>query len=155
MRRTARSRIAVEQFPDAVRTLVKEGWHVEAEGRPCSALPCASTVHYVRHRLVRAARAVDFGDGRSAPLPSCSPPLRTRGRDRLLDDGSRGLVPEEWLRRYARDLGIRQTKGDHVRYRPSQTALLDALLETQPAVHVDEAFARARAELRSSAAFTR
>ena len=46
------------------------------------------------------------------------------------------------------DRGVRrERKDDHVRYRPSQTALLDALLEAQPAVRIDEAFARARAEL--------
>ncbi len=57
------------------------------------------------------------------------------------------MVPEEWLRRYARIAAFGEAEDDHVRFRPSQTALLDALLETQPAVRIDEAFARARAEL--------
>jgi superfamily II DNA or RNA helicase len=139
--------IAVERFPAAVRALVDEGWHVEAEGR-----------------IFRAARAlqmqvksgvdwfelhgrVDFGEGRSAAITELLAALRRGDRTVILDDGTRGMVPEEWLRKYARFAAFGDTKGDHVRYRPSQTALLDALLESQPAVSVDEAFARARAEL--------
>ena len=44
------------------------------------------------------------------------------------------MVPEEWLRRYTRMARVRRGEGDHVRFRPSQTALLDALLAAQPAV---------------------
>jgi SNF2 family DNA or RNA helicase len=40
-----------------------------------------------------------------------------------------------------------QSAGDHLRFRPSQAALLEALLASQPAVAVDEAFARARGAL--------
>jgi SNF2 family DNA or RNA helicase len=58
-------------------------------------------------------------------------------------------VPEDWLRRYVRIAGFGDVHEDHVRYKPSQTALLDALLESQPAVDVDEAFARARAAMRT------
>jgi SNF2 family DNA or RNA helicase len=57
------------------------------------------------------------------------------------------MVPEDWLRRYARIASFGEAEGDHVRYRTSQAALLDALLETQRAVTVDEAFGRARAAL--------
>ena len=90
---------------------------------------------------------VDFGDGRSASIAELLAALRRGEATVLLDDGTRGLVPEEWLRRYARVAAFGEAAGDHVRYRPSQTALLDALLETQPSVRVDEEFARARAEL--------
>jgi superfamily II DNA or RNA helicase len=139
--------IAVERFPAAVRALVEEGWHVEAEGRMFRAahglqMQVKSGVDWFElHGLV------DFGDGRSMPIAEVLAALRRGDATVILDDGTRGMVPEEWLRRYAKIAGFGETKGDHVRYRPSQTALLDALLETQPSVRIDEAFARARAEL--------
>jgi superfamily II DNA or RNA helicase len=139
--------IAVERFPDAVRTLVDEGWRVEAEGRVFRA---ARTLDLqVRSGIdwFELHGQVDFGDGRSASIADLLAALRRGDATVLLDDGTRGLVPEEWLRRYARIASFGEAKGDHVRYRPSQAALLDALLEAQPVVRVDEAFARARARL--------
>ena len=139
--------IPVDRFPDAVRALVDEGWHVEAEGRVFRA---------ARHVEMQVTSGidwfelhgrVDFGDGRSTKVGDLLAALARGEATVLLDDGSRGLLPEEWLRRFARIAAFGEAKGDHVRYRPSQTSLLDALLETQPAVSVDEAFARARAGL--------
>ena len=58
-------------------------------------------------------------------------------------------MPEEWLRRWAGIAGVGETTGDHVRFKMSQVALLDAALEAQPAISVDERFARVRDELAS------
>ena len=139
--------IAVERFPAAVRTLVEEGWHVEAEGRVFRAarglqLQVKSGVDWFELH-----GQVEFDEGRSVQIAELLAALRRGEATVILDDGTRGMVPEEWLRRYARIAAFGETKGDHVRYRPSQTALLDALLEAQPAVRIDETFARARAEL--------
>jgi SNF2 family DNA or RNA helicase len=90
---------------------------------------------------------VDFGDGRSVAIADLLAALKRGEGTVILDDGTRGMVPEDWLRRYARMAAFGESKEGHVRFRASQTALLDALLETQPAVRIDEAFARARAEL--------
>ncbi len=139
--------IAVEKFPGAVRTLVEEGWHVEAEGRVFRAarglqLQVKSGVDWFELH-----GRVDFDEGRSVKIADLLAALRRGEATVILDDGTRGMVPEEWLRRYARIAAFGETHDDHVRYRPSQTALLDALLEAQPAVRIDDAFARARAEL--------
>jgi SNF2 family DNA or RNA helicase len=91
--------------------------------------------------------SADFGDGRTVPIAELLAALKRGDATVVLDDGTRGMVPEEWLRRYARVASFGDARGDHVRYRPSQTALLDALLESQSSVDVDDAFARARAEL--------
>ena len=139
--------IAVERFPAAVRALVDEGWHVEAEGRVFRS--ARSIQLQVRSGVdwFELHGQVDFGDGRFAKIAELLASLRRGEATVILDDGTRGMVPEEWLRRYARIAAFGEAKDDHVRYRPSQAALLDALLEAQPAVRIDEAFARAREEL--------
>jgi superfamily II DNA or RNA helicase len=141
--------VAIGQFGRAVRTLVTEGWHVEAEGA------AFRTAQGMRVQVKSGIDwfelhgDLDFGEGRIVPLTSLLAALKRGEGTVLLDDGTRGMVPEEWLRRYVRIAGFGEVDGDHVRYRPSQTALLDALLETQPTVDVDEAFARARAAMTS------
>jgi superfamily II DNA or RNA helicase len=139
--------INVEQFPKAVRALVTEGWRVEAEGKVFRAaqrmqLRVASGVDWLE-----LDGSVDFGDGASAALTDLLAALRRGDATVTLDDGTRGLLPEEWLRRYAGIAVFAEEDGDHLRFRPSQTALLDALLESEPVVSVDAAFARAREAL--------
>ena len=64
-----------------------------------------------------------------------------------LDDGSYGLLPEDWLRRLGPVAAMGEAHGDHIRFRPSQAGVLDALLATVPAVDCDDAFRRVRQEL--------
>jgi superfamily II DNA or RNA helicase len=139
--------VGVEQFPRAVRALVREGWHVEADGRVFRA-PRSFDVR-VKSGIdwFELHGSVDFGEGRSASIADLLAALRRGDATVILDDGTRGMVPEEWLERYLRIASFGEAEGDHIRYRPTQTALLDALLENQPAIAIDETFARARAEL--------
>jgi SNF2 family DNA or RNA helicase len=140
--------ISPEQFPRVVHTLVNEGWRVEAEGRPFRSaagmrLEVSSGIDWFDLH-----GSIDFGDGRSAPFPQLLAAV-ARGEDVVvLDDGSVGLLPEEWLRRYATIAGFGTARGDAIRFERSQAALLDALLAAQPAIAYDEAFARLRTELR-------
>ncbi|HMI44613.1 MAG TPA: DEAD/DEAH box helicase, partial [Gemmatimonadaceae bacterium] len=139
--------ISPEQFPRVVHTLVHEGWRVEAEGRPFRSaiamrLEVSSGIDWFDLH-----GAIDFGDGRSAPFPQLLAAV-ARGEDVVvLDDGSVGLLPEEWLQRYATISGFGTAKGDAIRFERSQGALLDALLAAQPAITYDETFARLRSEL--------
>jgi superfamily II DNA or RNA helicase len=139
--------IAVERFPAAVRALVEAGWYVEAEGRAFRAAKGLEMQVKSGVDWFELHGQVDFGDGRAVPIGDLLAALRRGEATVVLDDGTRGMVPEEWLRRYAKMAAFGESKDDHVRFRPTQTALLDALLEAQPAVRIDDAFARARAEL--------
>jgi superfamily II DNA or RNA helicase len=142
--------VSTEQFDRAVRALVGEGWRVEADGA------VFRNAHAMRLQVSSGIDwfelhgDVDFG-GESVPLTRLLSSLKRGERSILLGDGTRGMVPDEWLRRYARIAGFGEVEGDHVRYRPSQTALLDALLEAQPTVSIDETFARAREAMQSFA----
>ncbi len=139
--------ISPEQFPRVVHTLVGEGWRVEAEGRPFRSavgmrLEVSSGIDWFDLH-----GQIDFGEGRSAPFPQLLAAV-ARGEDVVvLDDGSVGLLPEEWLRRYATIAGFGAADGDAIRFQRSQAALLDALLAVQPAITYDDTFAQLRAEL--------
>jgi superfamily II DNA or RNA helicase len=146
--------VLASQFARAVRHLVAEGWHVEADG---AAFRAASAMRIqVRSGIdwFELHGNVDFGEGRIVPLTELLAAARQGETTIVLDDGSRGIVPEEWLRRFARIAGFGDREGDVVRFKPSQAALLDALLESQPLVDVDEAFRRAREALRSFGGIT-
>jgi superfamily II DNA or RNA helicase len=141
--------IPADQFPQAVRVLVGEGWRVEAEGRLFRAprdmqIEVKSGIDWFELH-----GRVEFAEGLSATLPELLAALDRGDGTLMLDDGTRGLVPEDWLRRFAGVVRFGETSGDHVRYRQSQAALLDALLASQPAIAIDKVFARARAALQT------
>ncbi len=133
--------------PRMVRELVGRGWQVEAEGklyrRPgVFHLQVNSGIDWFELH-----GSVDF-EGVTAQLPALLKALQ-RGEHLLrLDDGTYGLLPEEWLKQYGALAGLGTATEDHVRFTRAQTGLLDALLATQPAVTWDETFAKAREALK-------
>jgi SNF2 family DNA or RNA helicase len=74
--------------------------------------------------------------------------LRRADKMVRLDDGTYGVLPEEWLRRIGPLAGMGEPEQGHMRFRQSQAGLLDALVAAQPEAHCDETFARVREELR-------
>src|SRR5690606_38551755 len=87
--------------------------------------------------------AVEFGDT-DAQLPKLLEAARKGEALVKLDDGSFGLLPEEWLAKYGILASLGAAHGDHLRFGRTQVAVLDALLAAQPEANVDEVFARAR-----------
>jgi SNF2 family DNA or RNA helicase len=55
-------------------------------------------------------------------------------------------MPEEWLQKYGLFTSLGVASGDHLRFKPTQAGILDALLAVQPEITCDEAFARVREE---------
>jgi superfamily II DNA or RNA helicase len=138
--------LTANMLPRLVRVLLSEGWHVEADGRlyrrgGVATLDVRSGIDWFELR-----GAVDF-DGVSVGLPALLAAARRGDGFVALGDGTFGLLPEEWLARAGRIASLGTPEGDHVRFAPTQRALLDAWLATQPAVSCDEAFAEARREL--------
>jgi len=133
-------------LPTLVRVLLAEGWRVEAEGRlyrqpGTAALDVRSGIDWFELH-----GGVDF-EGIRADLPTLLAAARRGDSFVALGDGTFGLLPEDWLGRGGRVAAMGTPQADHVRFAPSQAALLDAWLAMQPAVSCDETFARARGEL--------
>jgi superfamily II DNA or RNA helicase len=143
-------RLAPKKLPAVAHACLAAGWHVEAEGkifrRPGAMhVGVSSGVDWFELR-----GEVDY-EGASAKLPALLAALR-RGENMVrLDDGTYGLLPEEWLTRFGPIAGLGTAEADHLRFRRNQAGLLDALLATQPEVSCDATFARVRDELRSFA----
>jgi superfamily II DNA or RNA helicase len=136
-------RLGVKTMPRSVRDLVQSGWHVEAEGK---AFRRPGDAHVdVRSGIdwFELHAEVDYG-GAKATLPQLLAAMRRGDTMVPLGDGSFGLLPEEWLARFAPLAGLGSAEKDHLRFRQNQAGLLDALLAAQPEVHADEMFQRMR-----------
>jgi superfamily II DNA or RNA helicase len=147
-RGTAIWTISQSRLPGAVRDLVAAGWHVEAEGK-LFRNPDSLRLHLSsRIDWFELHGTIEFGNIRVA-LPRLLSALRRHENTIRLDDGSLGMLPEDWLQKYGMLAGLGTTEGDHVRFKQNQAGLLDALLASQPDISCDELFERVRRELRT------
>lgn len=143
--------ILAKKFPSAAQALTSESWHVESDGKPYRApsgvkISVTSGVDWFD-----VNGSVSFGDASStAELPELLQAAKRGERVVALDDGSFGLLPDEWLRRYGllTDMSI-PGQGSSLRFRRNQAALLDALLASKEGATFDDNFERARAEVKS------
>jgi superfamily II DNA or RNA helicase len=139
------------KLPQVARSLSESGWLITAAGRLFrqpgkSSVSVSSGVDWFELH-----GAVAYGET-TARLPQLLAAFKRGETMVVLDDGSYGLLPEEWLRRFGEVGAMGEAEGDHIRFRPSQAGVLDALLATQPVVDCDEAFNRLRKELAQFAA---
>jgi superfamily II DNA or RNA helicase len=140
--------ISQSRLPSAVRELVAAGWHVEAEGK-LFRNPDAFKLHLASGiDWFELHGAVEFGNTRIA-IPRLLSALRRHENTILLDDGSFGMIPEEWLQKYQLLSGLGTAEGDHVRFKRNQAGLLDVLLASEPDVSCDAIFEQVRKELYS------
>jgi len=133
-------------LPRIARLLVEAGWTVEAAGqvyRRWNGLRATVTSGIDWFELRGEA---DF-DGVKVALPALLAAARAGARTIMLDDGSVGLLPEDWLRRCGLAAAIGSAQGDWVRFERAQLGMLDLLLSEQAQVTGDEAFELARRAL--------
>ena len=135
------------RLPKLVRELSSDGWLVEAEGKLVRSggkfeVQIVSGIDWFDLR-----GGMDFGDGATATLPDLLRAAR-RGESMVrLGDGSYGILPEDWLRRFGSVLHMGEQQGEEMRFKRSQAGLLDALLAAQPEISFDEQFGRMREQL--------
>ncbi|MGO9260443.1 MAG: SNF2-related protein [Bryobacteraceae bacterium] len=142
--------IVPSKLPRLVRTLVEAGWHIEADGkifrRPGAfRMGVSSGVDWFELH-----GDVEYGET-SAKLPALLEAVRRGDSMVRLDDGTYGVLPEEWLKRIGTLAGMGEAQDGHMRFRRSQAGLLDALLAAQPEATCDETFTRMRQEMRAFA----
>ncbi len=139
--------IPAKQLPRVVRELIRAAWHVEAEGKAFRSPGAAHVSVSSGIDWFELRGEVDYG-GATASLPQLLAAMRRGDSMVVLGDGTFGLLPEEWLERFAPLAGLGAKAEDHLRFRRNQAGLLDALLAAQPDVRVDEVFARLREQMR-------
>jgi hypothetical protein len=140
--------LSPKALPRTVRTLIQEGWHVEAEGKAfrspgATRVSVSSGIDWFELR-----GEVDYGET-TATLPQLLAAVRRGDSMVVLGDGTFGVLPEEWLKRFAPLAGLGTKGEDHLVFRHNQAMLLDALLAAQPEVRIDETFERVRQRMRS------
>jgi hypothetical protein len=139
-------KLAPTKLPRVVRTLVEAGWHIAAEGKVFRSPGATRTEVRSGIDWFELHGEVDYGGAR-AQLPQLLQALKRGETMVTLDDGSYGLLPEEWLHRFGVIAGMGAAEDSHIRFSPGQAGLLDALLAAQPAIDCDEAFLRVRKQL--------
>jgi len=135
-----------DQLPKVVRTLTTEGWQIQAEGK----------LYRTADRLKMEVKSgVDwfeldgsavFGDAKIS-LPLLLRAIKQGESMVKLDDGTLGILPEEWMKKYGLLAGLGSLEEKHLRFSRPQAGLLDALLAGESEVAVDAVFARVRQEL--------
>ncbi len=136
------------QLSSLVATLMERGWAVQAEGKSFRKsgsfrVEVSSGIDWFDLRA-----KVDF-EGVTAELPALLKALQNKEQFITLGDGTVGILPQEWLRKYGLIARMGTVEDDAIRFQRHQSGLLDALIAAQPEVNCDETFTRIRAELKS------
>ena len=148
LKQTVNVEIARRDLGRAVRELVETGWNVFADG---------SRVRQAGGLRFRVSTDVDWFDvhtdvdfeGRSVSFPELLRALERGDSTVRLDDGSLGILPEEWLEQIGMISGLGTNTETGMRFSTSQAALLDALLAAQDNVDLDQGFESMRERFRS------
>jgi superfamily II DNA or RNA helicase len=140
--------IAADRFEVATATLLDEDWDLRAANRPFRRGRSVSLAVSSKQDWFELTADVDFG-GASATLPELLKAIHKGRRWVTLDDGSKGLMPADWLERYGA-IARGRDDGDRVRYSRAQGALLDVGLRDiggDSVIRRDEGLERLRKEL--------
>ncbi|MBL0938874.1 MAG: DEAD/DEAH box helicase [Gemmatimonadaceae bacterium] len=134
-------------LPRLVSTLVREGWHVETDGAVYVA-PGKLEVHVSSGiDWFDLTGSVRYGD-QEVSLTQILAAVEQELDQVTLPDGSVGFLPDDRLDELRALLAIGERRGTSLRFKPSQLALLDVLLDELPDVDVDAQLSQARAQLR-------
>jgi superfamily II DNA or RNA helicase len=140
------------QMPRAVADLIARGWVVSADQRVMRrpGAPTLSVASGIDWFELRGTVSYERGDGarQDVSLPDILAAVRAGENMIVLGDGSVGLLPEQWLDEHGLLTALGKLQSDHLRFKSTQAALLDAMLRDNELVDVDEPFRQARERLR-------
>ncbi len=140
--------IAARDLAPAVRKLIAENWQVRADGKQVRQpvdlkFQIKSNIDWFELHA-----DIDFGGAR-VTFPELLAALARGDGTIMLDDGSLGILPEEWMKRYGLLAGLGEIEGEHLKFGMVQAGILDALLVSQPSVDFDARFLEIRERLAS------
>ncbi len=143
--------VPIDSLSTFVRDLHARGWVVEADG---ARLRIGGETHTGVASGVDwfdLETSIDF-DGISTELPELLRAVRDRSHLVRLSDGTVGVLPEAWLKRWRVAASLGTMHGDKLRVEKSQAWILDAwLAEAEGAIDIDATFRRVREGLRRCA----
>ena len=143
--------LAAREMPRVVGELIARGWVVSADRAVVrtGAAPKLSVTSGVDWFELRGTVAFQRADGstQDVPLPEILAAAKNGRQMITLDDGTQGLVPEQWLESHQMLTAMGKIEGDHLRFARPQAALLDALLDQQELERADDGFIQTRERL--------
>jgi superfamily II DNA or RNA helicase len=121
--------VPTKAFIGAVRTLLAAGWKIESQ---------KVAIRPLQEFKIEIVSGVDWFDLKiKGQLPSekigitqLLDAIKKDGSLIQLGDGTQGLLPEKWLEQYAAIAQLGEAHGDGLRFKKSQSVLLDALLQS-------------------------
>ncbi|MEO1236801.1 MAG: DEAD/DEAH box helicase, partial [Planctomycetota bacterium] len=144
--------VSPKQMPRAVAALLASGWTVSADQKIVRAAgpPALSIASGIDWFELRGTVAYEQADGTTQEftLPEILAAARSGQNMITLGDGSQALLPEQWLDEHGLLTALGKVEGDHLRFKSSQAAVLDALLDDKELVAVDDRFRQARERLK-------
>jgi superfamily II DNA or RNA helicase len=145
--------VLARELGGVVRNLMQKNWVVKADGK--QVWQAGEVKFRVQSNIdwFELHGEADFG-GRRITFPELLAALARGDSTVRLDDGTLGIIPEEWLKQFGMLAGLGTTDGDHLKFQAHQVGLLDALLASQPLVHFDARFAEVRDKLKSFSGVT-
>jgi superfamily II DNA or RNA helicase len=139
--------VSTKHVPTVISELGKAGWTIELEGKKIQAatgkfqFDVSSGIDWFELN-----GSVPFGETR-ATLPKLLAALRKGEQYVVLEDGSMGHIPAEFLKEFGLLTRLGEEKNGAIRFKRSQAGLLDALLASRPDAVCDQTFQAVRDEL--------
>ncbi|MCA9042221.1 MAG: SNF2 helicase associated domain-containing protein, partial [Planctomycetaceae bacterium] len=132
----------------AVRKLIDEQWQVLADDKKVR--QSGNLTFRVDTNIDWFELHADFDfDGRRAAFPELLSAIARGDNTIRLDDGSLGIIPEEWARQFGLLANLGVSEEEHMKFDKNQVGLLDALLSAQESVTYDEQFSTLRDRFKS------
>jgi superfamily II DNA or RNA helicase len=129
--------------------LTQQGFVVEAAGREYRRAKAWTARVESGKDWFELRGEVDY-DGRTVQLSAVLAALRAGKEGVALDDGSVGLLPEVWMSRHAL-LRLGEARGEGLRFKRSQLAIVAEIAGASPEVRLDKTFAAARDAIAANA----
>lgn len=144
--------LPTQQFGTAVNELMTRGWSVTADRKTvrASGPPSLSISSGIDWFELRGSMTYERADGQAqeVTLPEILTAARSGDHLITLDDGSKGLLPDAWLAEHGLLTQMGEMHGDALTFKPSQVAMLDAMLDENELASIDTTFDKARQRLR-------